>query len=53
MEEYPLRGHRAARARDLYDIYVVLSSTDIDLTTKENIELLREIFAAKQVPLRA
>jgi len=50
MEEYhPTRG--IARARDFYDIHRVLSTTDIDLASADNLELIKQIFAAKKVPL--
>jgi len=42
---------RSPRARDFFDIYIVLESFKIDLTTAENIDLLKNIFAAKKVPL--
>jgi predicted nucleotidyltransferase component of viral defense system len=51
MPEYPLRPYSKPRARDFYDIHAVVSADAIDLTTEENIELLRNIFAAKEVPL--
>jgi len=41
---------RTARARDFFDIYVVSNAFKIDITTKENIRLLKEIFNAKKVP---
>ncbi len=40
------------RARDYYDIYTVMTRKNIALTTPENLALLREVFAIKQVPLR-
>jgi Nucleotidyl transferase AbiEii toxin, Type IV TA system len=49
--EYEHRGRNTPRARDFYDIYVVLTTLDIDLTTPENVEALKHIFAAKEVPL--
>ena len=48
---YPGRRNPTARAKDFYDIHLVLESTDVDLRTPENHELLRNIFAAKEVPL--
>lgn len=51
MEAYAHRGRPSARARDFYDIYIVLSARGIDLASRENAELIRHIFAAKQVPL--
>ena len=43
---------QSARARDFFDIYTVLNHFDIDLTANENIELLKNIFLAKRVPLK-
>jgi predicted nucleotidyltransferase component of viral defense system len=51
MPEYPHTGNKKARARDFYDIYQVLTTCDIDLSTKENQILMRHIFEIKQVPL--
>ena len=50
MREYEMARGRA-RARDFYDIHLVLTSGNIDLASPENLELARQIFAAKQVPL--
>jgi len=52
MPEYPLRGYSTARARDFYDIYSTISKAELTLNTKENLELIRNIFAAKAVNLR-
>jgi predicted nucleotidyltransferase component of viral defense system len=51
MPEYRHRGRSAARARDFYDIYVVVTKLKIDLTEPENLKSLMHIFAAKEVPL--
>ena len=51
MPEYPHTGNKKARARDFYDIYIVLTAYRIDLSSEENRSLLRHIFGAKQVPL--
>jgi len=40
-----------ARARDFFDIYTVLEHFDIDLTSAENIDLLKRIFKQKEVSL--
>ena len=40
------------RARDFFDIYVLMDNFDIDLNTDENRQLLQDVFAAKKVPLR-
>lgn len=51
MPEYEHRRNPKPRARDFYDIYSVVTAGKIDLLLPENIELLRNIFAAKEVPL--
>jgi hypothetical protein len=51
MSEYPQRRYSTARARDFYDIYSTVNAAHIDLSTAENLELVRHIFAAKSVPL--
>jgi predicted nucleotidyltransferase component of viral defense system len=50
MPEYPY-GNKGARARDFYDIHLLMESCNIDLTSKENLELTEVIFRAKDVPL--
>ena len=42
---------QSARARDFFDIYTIIEFFKIDLTTEENLELLKNIFIAKRVPL--
>lgn len=39
------------RARDFFDICVLLDEFDIDLNSEENRQLLRVVFAVKKVPL--
>jgi hypothetical protein len=39
------------RARDFYDIHLIMKQYHIEPTTKPNTELLMNIFAAKRVPL--
>ncbi len=51
MPDYALRSSPSPRARDFYDIWRVMTATNLDLATPENIELARHIFAAKKVPL--
>lgn len=51
MPEYQHRPYSKARARDFYDIHTVIKAGDLDLTTPENVELLKNIFEAKEVPL--
>jgi hypothetical protein len=42
---------QSARARDFFDIYTTIEFFKIDLTKGENLELLKNIFVAKKVPL--
>jgi hypothetical protein len=51
MAEYPIRGPKTARARDFYDIFVILEESQIDLTAADIGELVNAIFSAKDVPL--
>ncbi len=51
MPEYKLQLRPSARARDFYDIHLVVSLTRMNLNSAENLELVRHIFAAKEVPL--
>jgi predicted nucleotidyltransferase component of viral defense system len=51
MPEYKLRLSPSARARDFFDIHSVMQHFKIDLLTDENLEMLKNIFAAKEVPL--
>jgi len=39
------------RARDFYDIYTITEKLSIDLTTSENVRLLKNIFNIKKVPI--
>lgn len=39
-----------ARARDFYDIHLIMEMHEIDPSTKENKELIQQIFEAKKVP---
>lgn len=48
--EYSLRGHPAPRPRDFYDIHAIVTKRKLDLATSANIELLRRMFDAKEVP---
>jgi hypothetical protein len=51
MPEYELNRTRSPRARDFYDIHLVVKKTQTNLASPENLELVRQIFAAKEVPL--
>ena len=42
---------RKARGRDFYDIYLLMEQFRIDPGTPENLELIRNIFGIKRVPL--
>jgi predicted nucleotidyltransferase component of viral defense system len=52
MEEYPRQRNRTPRARDFYDIYVVLNEGKVDWADQNCLEVARSIFGAKDVPLR-
>jgi len=52
MDAYPMRRYSTPRARDFYDIFATIERTKIDLSSASNQELVRNIFAAKSVPLR-
>ena len=45
-----LNRNPSPRARDFFDIHLIVSKTDVNLTSAENLELARQIFAAKEVP---
>jgi predicted nucleotidyltransferase component of viral defense system len=51
MPEYPMRGRRRPRARDFYDIHLVVTKDDADLAAKPSLDLLTAVFATKRVPL--
>ena len=51
MPGYPLNKHPHARARDFYDIHAVITNASVRLADPENLELARQIFSAKDVPL--
>lgn len=40
------------RARDFYDIHLIMEMNRIDPTTNENISLILNIFQAKKVPIQ-
>jgi predicted nucleotidyltransferase component of viral defense system len=52
MEEYPMQRNPSPRARDFYDIYVVLNEGKVDWADQNCLELARSIFRAKDVPPR-
>ncbi len=43
---------QSARARDFYDIHVIVKKFKIDITSDENLKLIESIFEAKRVPLK-
>jgi len=52
MEEYAPTGKtKCPRARDFFDIFMILTKKGIHLDSTENLDLIRAIFAAKEVPL--
>ena len=53
MESYAsfVKKHRAPRARDFFDICNIIRKFNIDMLAPENLLLLRDMFAAKRVPL--
>jgi hypothetical protein len=55
LSEYKWIGQerRRPRPRDFYDIHAIMTNSEspIDLTTIKNIDLLKSIFKAKEVPL--
>ena len=51
LPEYTARLHKTARARDFYDIHALVAEARVDLSSSKNLELARNIFAAKHVPL--
>lgn len=51
LPQYSLRAHPAPRARDFFDIFTVSTEAGCDISAPINLELVREMFAAKQVDL--
>ena len=51
LPEYENRGYKTARARDFYDIYILATEADVRLSDAKNADVVRAIFAAKNVPL--
>jgi len=51
MPEYVPNSTKTARARDFFDIYTVMEHFTIELASPHNIDLLKNIFDAKEVPL--
>jgi hypothetical protein len=51
MPMYEKRGYKIPRARDFYDIHTLTRDGDIDLSLASNLDLTKNIFAAKDVSL--
>ena len=51
LPEYELRGYSTPRARDFYDVHTIMVAGNIDITSSDNVELIKNIFEAKEVPL--
>lgn len=51
LPDYELRHYATPRARDFYDIHTIINAGNIDIATSENVELVKHIFEAKEVPL--
>jgi len=51
MPEYTKRAHPAPRARDFYDIHAIITYTMLDVVSPSFVDLLREMFKVKDVPL--
>lgn len=49
--EFIGKSHSTARARDFFDIYTAIEHFKINITASKNIQLLKNIFIAKQVSL--
>ena len=52
MEDYAPTGKtKCPRARDFFDIFIVVTKTGLRLGSPENLDLIKRIFAAKEVPI--
>src|SRR5690606_6554575 len=51
MEGYHLVKHPRARARDFYDIHSVVDKIALDVGSESFLELVRQMFEVKKVPL--
>ena len=47
-----VNNHQARRARDFFDICNIISEFGIDMLAAENVQLIRDMFGAKRVPLQ-
>ena len=50
LPSYSDRAHKTARARDFYDIYVLVAEAGVRISA-DTLPLLKEVFAAKDVPV--
>jgi hypothetical protein len=52
MEDYaPTGRNKHPRARDFFDIFVIVKKTGLQFASPENLDLIKSVFAAKEVPL--
>ena len=52
MEDYaPTGKNRSPRARDFFDIFIIVTKTGFRYNSPDSLELIRMIFAAKEVPI--
>jgi hypothetical protein len=52
MEDYAPTGKtKCPRARDFFDIFIIVTKTGLRLGSSENLDLIKIIFAAKEVPI--
>lgn len=51
MPEYTFNRNPRARARDFFDIHLIVTKTNVELASEDHLELARRVFAAKEVPL--
>jgi predicted nucleotidyltransferase component of viral defense system len=51
MPNYRLNRTPSARARDFFDIHLIVTETETNLSSPSNKDLLRHIFGAKDVPI--
>ncbi len=52
MPDYVIKPRGNPRARDFYDVHLILTEGGVDIASPENLALARSIFAVKQVPLQ-
>jgi hypothetical protein len=51
LREYTRRANPAPRPRDFFDIHTIATKAGCDLAAEEHHDLIRQMFAAKEVPL--